>query len=266
MTITNNLFTVLVDKRLLLAVMATAALSGCVTLGEEAEKDHEHGPGCGHEETGLTIPYYIPEQSLRIPRHAIPHGHHIPPLPGTGDVVYAKQNRNPVRTEFLHMPAHDGGAAYDIDGNQHVLVRAGSSTVPNGWEQNPLGTRPHYRDPECFHPAAGLAPGLVDRCGDSGLDSHQATPEERVISGAPSSISQTGAPEPIIRQPFSEAPFADRARGLAAQMGGATPPDPTQSLQYQQALERSRAMNSTTPPADLPYCGPDETENCLTPK
>lgn len=262
MPITNNLPTRLVDKRILFSLALLASLSGCVTLGEDAEQEHVHAPGCGHTAVGVTFPYYIPEQSLRIPRHSIPHGHHIPPLPGTGDVVYAKQNRNPVRTEYQHMPAHDAGAAYDIDGNQHVLVRSSTATVQNGWEENPLGTRPHYRDPECFHPATGLGAGYVDRCGEPAAETG-STPEQPLQAQV----------ERVIRQPFSSAPFSSRARDLAAQMGGAVPPDPMTNPAYQAALERSRELNSTRAPydtspdtGDLPYCEPFEFENCTLPK
>jgi len=253
MLITNTLLTAIVDKRILLAAVAAACLSGCVTLSEEDEADHVHAPGCGHQVAGLTIPYYIPEQSLRLPKHAIPHGHHIPPLPGTGDVVYAKHNRYPVRTEFKHMPPHDAGAAYDIDGNQHVLVRAGTATVPNGWEENRLGTRPHYRDPECFHPPTGLAPGMIDRCGDL---EHEPPPKPPQQAGA----------ERVIRQPFSGPSFTDRARDLADQMGGAPAKDLTADQRYQEALRLSREMNAPQLSGALPYCGPDQNDDCLLPK
>lgn len=254
MRITNTLLTAIVDKRTLVAAVALACMSGCVTLAEEDETDqHVHAPGCGHQVAGLTVPYYIPEQSLRLPKHAIPHGDHIPPLPGTGDVVYAKHNRFPVRTEFRHMPPHDAGAAYDIDGNQHVLVRSGTSNVPNGWEENRLGTRPHYRDPECFHPPTGLAPGMIDRCGDLELEPPPKPPQHAGV-------------ERVIRQPFSGPAATDKAMDLADQMGGAPAKDMSADKRYQEALRLSREMNAPQPPGDLPYCGPDQNDGCLLPK
>lgn len=204
--LTNKLSTTPVDKWSALYLPLLALLcSGCVVL-PESEEGHRHGPGCGHGSAAqLSIPYHIPEQSLRLPPHAIPHANHIPPLPGEGDVIYAKQNRYPVTARFEHTPPHDAGAAYDMAVHQHVLTRSTTARIPNGWDSNPLGVRQHYRDPECFHPPTGLADGLVDRCGEAKTQAIEPPPQSRIIRAAPMPEELVAAP-PVAAAPAPTAP------------------------------------------------------------
>lgn len=174
MRITPNLSTATVDKATLILCMLMSACSS----NPNKDDGHVHGPGCPHNVAGeVAVPYYIPEQSLRVPPHARPHADHVPAVPLDGDVVYSKQNRFPVTAAHQHMPPRDLGAAYDIDGHQHVLSRHTSHSRQSDLDTNPLNNpkaRHHLRDPECFHPPTGLQHGMVDRCGE-------VPPPERVI-------------------------------------------------------------------------------------
>lgn len=190
MAITPNLFTGAVDKSFLLLCMLVA---GCAST-DKADDDHVHGPGCAHEvRSQVAVPYYIPEQSLRLPPHARPHADHPPLVPLDGDVVYSKQNRFPVVAKHQYMPARDLGAAYDMDGQQHVLVRHPSHTRQSDIDTNPLNNpkaRMHLRDPECFHSSTGLQHGMVDRCGE-------VPPPERIIRSKPPEVAAASAAAPL---------------------------------------------------------------------
>ncbi len=126
-------------------------------------------------EHGNTAPYYHPEQSVRPVKYQPAHKDHQPPEtigPHEGDVVFAKQNRYPVRIDYKSMQSRDLGAAYQIGSDEHVLTRVYPNQVTNDWERNPLGASPYYRDPECVNKSLNLAPGLQDKC-------HAIHPQQR---------------------------------------------------------------------------------------
>lgn len=188
-----------------------------------------------------TTPYYHPEQSIRPVRNQAPHKDHQPPEtmgPGEGDVVFAKQNRYPVRLDYQRVQSRDLGAAYQIGSDEHVLTRVYPNQVTNGWEANPLGASPYYRDPECYNQSVNLAPGLQDKC--------------KPIQQRPP-------------QPTSFPPLTDEQRAALAAAQSGMPPLP--STAGKPAIPPKK--EAAPLPADPKYCWggmTPEKDGCVYPK